>query len=133
MIITVRGDAELLDCDTDQAVVDAALLKRLDGVGDDYELAQYISPDAQPELHRLQLAKGDLRLRYEPASNRLFAESRFETHRQLDEPQLALITAFTRAQWSDGVGEHFDLCFKAGLPRHALRLRWDGALLTTSR
>lgn len=129
--ILVRGEAELLDCETDQPVTDAAILRQLDGRGEDYDLAQYIWPDQDPELHALGLSGGGIHLRCDDAAHRLWAESRYEVDRPLDRRELELVLNYTRGQWSDGAGENFDPCFKAGLPDKVVRLLWMGSLTAT--
>ncbi len=128
-VVIVRGEAELLDCETDQPVTDTALLRRLDGLGADYDLAQYIAPGSA--LHGLRLVGGDLRLRYDHVLNRLFAESRYQVDQRLEARELELVLHYTRGQWSDGVGESFDPCHKAGLSGNVVSLRWENALTAT--
>ena len=72
-------------------------------VADDPEdrLDRYLSP----ELERIGLTGGVIRCKLNEDSSKLLIVTEFDSPRMLTSEELAAVLAYTKGQWSDGVGE----------------------------
>jgi len=90
-------------------VSDPAILRSLDGLAyEDEVFTDYLGgPPAEDALREALERGGRLRFVYRADRNELWRVTEYRTLRPLSEPELDLLVASTRGQWSDGIGENF--------------------------
>jgi hypothetical protein len=102
MKIEISGPACAFDSSGKQ-IIDPHALARIGLVkfGDE-KCADYLDG----RLHALGIEGGKLFVRFDPPSGMLRVITEYHVEKVLVEDDLAALTAFTKAQWSDGIGEN---------------------------
>jgi len=91
-----------LQVDRSTAKPDLVQLARCHGITDNAELAQYLDGD---DLETLDVAGGDVAVRFDAVRGRLWLDVSFRTVRKPGKAALSRLQKFTSEQLSDGWGE----------------------------
>jgi hypothetical protein len=101
MKVIVSGPAAAFDVDERQ-ITDAAHLQNIDGLEYTEEVcASYLD---EP-LSDIGLEGGGLRIVFDQSSQSLRVLTEYRSPRKLKKSELATLVAYTKSQWSDGIGE----------------------------
>lgn len=122
MKIVISAAASACDIDTEEPVVDAERLRKVDGL--DYsneKCAKYINVSLQD----IGVVGGVIRLAFDESMKKLRVVTEYHAPRKLTATELKQLARETTAQWSDGIGE--------GEFRHRKKLKMDINLYPSKR